>query len=92
MSTATFEPNRELPSSEFIRRQVRKRSFQVVLGSNESDVVGVSGCGVKRNARKKYKDGSSKTRIDDVETEEEADEYLKRLKRRHGEDKTTRLP
>jgi hypothetical protein len=92
MSTATLEPSRDIPSSEFIRRQVRKCSFHVVLGSEEWDVVGASGCDAKRNARKKYKDGSSKTRIDDVETEEDANEYLKRLKRRHGEDKTTRLP
>jgi len=38
----------------------------------------------------KYK--GRKTRLDEVETEEEASEYLKGIQRRYEEGKTTRLP
>jgi hypothetical protein len=42
--------------------------------------------------QEEYEEGGSKTRIDEVETEEDANDYLESLKRRHEEGKTTRLP
>jgi hypothetical protein len=91
MSTSILEPDRDLPTPTFLRRQVQTRSVFVVLGSEGRDSTEASGCDAKRNARKKYEGRSSETRIDDVETEEDANEYLERLKRRHEEGKTTRL-
>ncbi|WP_263788119.1 hypothetical protein [Salinibacter grassmerensis] len=49
------------------------------------------GCAVMEEARK-YRGSSAGTRTDEIETEEEAGEYLKGLRRRYEEGETTRLP
>lgn len=51
-----------------------------------------SDCEAKEKARQKYSDASPKTRIDEVETEEEAEEYLQSIRELSEKGKTTRLP
>ncbi|MFB6273839.1 MAG: hypothetical protein ABEL51_13175 [Salinibacter sp.] len=83
MSTAVLQPDR--PDAQHVRRQIRRRAFYISAEPSSCREI-------KREAAKKHKGESSRTRIDDVETEEDAIGYLKGVRRRHEEGKTTRLP
>lgn len=92
MTPSVLDPDRQLREREQLRDGIR--SVRVVFkteGGWSADIRPV-GCEVKAEAAKKYKGESSKTRLEDVETEEDAQEYIEWLQRSYEEGETTRLP
>ena len=97
MSPAVEDPDRQLLACRRATGEIRDNIARVVgttSPSHEWDLIQVDtcSCSAKKEAAHKYKGGSSQTRIDEVDSEEDAVEYLSELKRRYEEGKTTRLP
>jgi len=89
VTPSILQPNQESP--ERVRQQIRRRSVHVFAAAGGWETrIPPRNCEAKEEAAK-YEGESPETQIDDVETKEEALEYLRGVKRRREEGKTTRL-
>lgn len=92
MSADVFRPTQE---PDHLRRQIQKRSVRVTRSTRGWSVFSkpLSCRAIKAAARQKHADTLDDRRtMEDIDTKEEAMEYLRGVKRRAKEGKSTPLP